>query len=99
MRQRITFLHRPEGAVDPASLVVTDTSLTGPALSAAREDRITLALEELPEELRQVLQSCHELHIRWVSSDPYDTISPLYSRLSPGLHVFFTPRADSTFQE
>ncbi|KAK7728410.1 protease B nonderepressible form [Diaporthe eres] len=99
MRQRITFLHKPEDAPDPSSLVVTDTSLTGPALSAAREDRITLALEELPEELRQVLQSCHELHIRWVSSHPYDTISPLYSRLSPGLHVFFTPRADSTFQD
>ncbi|KAG8165855.1 hypothetical protein KVR01_004407 [Diaporthe batatas] len=99
MRERITFLHRPEDAVDPASIAVTGTSLTGPALSAAREDRITLALEELPEELRQVLQSCHELHIRWVSTHPYDTISPLYSRLSPGLHVFFTPRADSTFQD
>lgn len=99
MRQRITFLHRPEDAVDPSSVVVTGTSLTGPTLSAAREDRITLALEELPEELRQVLQSCHELHMRWVGSQPYDTISPLYSRLSPGLHVFFTPRAGSTFQE
>lgn len=99
MRQRISFLHKPEDAVEPSSLVVTGTSLTGPALPAAREDRITLALEELPEELRQVLQSCHELHIRWVSSQPYDSISPLYSRLSPGLHVFFTPRADSTFQE
>ncbi|KAI3397020.1 hypothetical protein diail_11347 [Diaporthe ilicicola] len=99
MRQRITFLHRPEDALDPASLVVTGTSLTGPALPAAREDRITLALEELPEELRQVLQSCHELHIRWIGSYPYDTVNPLYSRLSPGLHVFFTPRADSTFQD
>ncbi|KAJ0104338.1 hypothetical protein J7T55_011122 [Diaporthe amygdali] len=99
MRQRITFLHRPEDALDPASLAVTASSLTGPALHAAREDRITLALEELPEELRQVLQSCHELHIRWISSHPYETISPLCSRLSPGLHVFFTPRADSTFQD
>lgn len=99
MRERITFLQRPEDAVDPASIAVTGTSLTGPPLSAAREDRITLALEELPEELRQVLQSCHELHIRWVGPHPYDSVNPLYSRLSPGLHVFFTPRADSTFQD
>ncbi|KUI58774.1 Protein pbn1 [Cytospora mali] len=53
MRQRVTFLHKPEDGIDPALLKVTDSSLTGPSLKAAREDRVTLALEELPEELRQ----------------------------------------------
>lgn len=91
MRQRITFLHRPQDGVDPATFKITDTSLSGPVLSAVREDRITLALEELPEELRHFLQSCHELHIRWVSPRPFDSVSPLLSRLSPGFHLFYTP--------
>lgn len=95
MRQRITFLHKPEHGVDPATIKVTDNSLTGPVVPALREDRLTLALDELPDELRQVLQTCHELHIRWVSPYAYDTISPLFSRLSPGFHLFYTPAQDS----
>lgn len=99
MRQRITFLHRPEDAVDPRSFKVTDTSLTGPVLPSVREERVALALDELPLELRQLLQSCHELHIRWVSPYSYDTVSPLLSRLSPGFHLFYTPQPDSHIHE
>lgn len=95
MRQRVTFLHKPEDAIDPAILKVTDSSLTGPVLTTAREDRVTLSLDELPEELNQVLQSCHELHIRWVSPYSYDSVSPLYSRLPPGFHLFYTPQTES----
>lgn len=91
MRQRITFLHKPQDGVDPATFKVTDTSIHGPVLPAVREDRITLALDELPDELRQFLENCHELHIRWVSPYPYETVSPLLSRLSPGFHLFYTP--------
>lgn len=99
MRQRVTFLHKPEDGIDPAVLKVTDSSLAGPELTAAREDRVTLALDELPDELRQVLQSCHELHIRWVSPYAYDSVSPLYSRLPPGFHLFYTPQAESRAKE
>lgn len=94
MRQRITFLHQPQHGVDPAAVHITDNSLTGPVLPALREDRLTLALDELPQELRRVLETCHELHIRWVSPYAYETLSPLYSRLSPGFHLFYTPQPD-----
>ncbi|KAF3770240.1 PIG-X-domain-containing protein [Cryphonectria parasitica EP155] len=99
MRQRITFLHRPQDAVDPSTFKVLDSSLTGPVLPAVREDRVTLALDELPDALRQVLQSSHELHVRWVSPHPYDTVSPLFSRLSPGFHLFYTPQPESLAQD
>lgn len=93
MRQRVTFLHRPGDAVDPSTLRITDNSLTGPQeIRAAREVRTTLALDELPAELASVLQTSHELHVRWVAPDAFDTVTPLHSRLSPGFHLFFTPR-------
>lgn len=95
MRQRITFLHKPHNGVDPATVQITDNSLTGPVLPALREDRVTLALDELPQELRQVLETSHELHIRWVSPYAYETVSPLFSRLPPGFHLFYTPRPES----
>lgn len=95
MRQRITFLHNPQNGIDPATVKITDNSLTGPVIPALREDRVTLALDELPQELRQVLETCHELHIRWVSPYSYETVSPLYSRLSPGFHLFYTPRPEA----
>lgn len=95
MRQRVTFFHKPGSPVDPASLRIAETSLSGPNIEAAREDRVTLALDELPAELRTVLRGAHELHIRWVSSRAFDSISPLFSRLSPGFHLFYTPREDA----
>ncbi|KAJ9154910.1 Protein pbn1 [Pleurostoma richardsiae] len=99
MRQRVTFIHDPQDAVDPASLNVGVSAVTGPVIKAAREDRVTLALEELPEELKQVLGSCHELHIRWASPNAYETVTPLLSRLSPGFHLFYTPHADGDMEE
>ncbi|KAF2738551.1 PIG-X-domain-containing protein [Polyplosphaeria fusca] len=41
--------------------------------------------------LEALFQQWHEIHIRWVSSKPYTASAPFTSRLSPGLHVFFTP--------
>ncbi|KAL8349609.1 hypothetical protein RB598_005125 [Gaeumannomyces tritici] len=100
MRQRVTFLHRPGDAVDPSTLRITDTSLTGPQdARAAREVRTTLALDELPAELASVLKTSHELHVRWVSPDAFDTVAPLHSRLSPGFHLFFTPRQGGDVSE
>ncbi len=93
MRERVTFFHGPETPVDPAVLTITDTTLKGPDIEAAREDRITLALDELPPELRRVFTEAHEIHIRWAGPAPYEPVSPLFSRVSPGLHLFYTPQA------
>jgi hypothetical protein len=92
MRQRITLLQDPQDSVDPKSVKVTGSSISTPKLRAAREDRLTFPFDELPQELYRVLKSSHELHIRWVSPNRYTTITPLVSRLSPGLHVLYTPQ-------
>jgi hypothetical protein len=42
-------------------------------------------------QLVRVLEECHQLHVRWASERRYDTFAPFSSRISPGLHVFFTP--------
>jgi hypothetical protein len=91
MRQRITFIHQPANAIDPSALKVTDITIDGPKLQAVREDKFTVALDELPGDVSSVLRDCHELHIRWVSPKPYGTLDPLSSRLPPGFHVFYTP--------
>ena len=95
MRQRITFLQEPENSLDPKLLEVATNSISAKELKAAREDRVTFPLEALPQELRLVLKASHELHIRWSSSRNYETIAPLNSRVSPGLHVFYTARQNS----
>ncbi|KAI0110481.1 PIG-X [Nemania sp. FL0031] len=95
MRHRITFFHRNEHGIEPSSLKIHDRSLTGPDLIAVREHRITLALEELPAELRELLHDIHELHIRWSAPQAHDTLGPWNSRLPPGLHTFYTPQAAS----
>ncbi|ORY69513.1 PIG-X protein [Pseudomassariella vexata] len=96
MRQRITFFHHNEDAIEPSSLVVAGRSFSGPDIKAVREDRFTLGLEELPPELKDLLQVTHELHIRWSSPEGYKSLGPWNSRLSPGLHVFYTPQKDET---
>ena len=42
-------------------------------------------------QLWHVLKHSHELHIRWASERPSCALPPFISRISPGLHVFFTP--------
>ena len=95
MRQRITFVQEPQDSLDPKLLHVESSSIATEDLKAAREDRITLSLDELPQELYLLLKASHELHIRWSSSRSYKTIAPLVSRLSPGLHVFWTSQRSS----
>lgn len=96
MRHRITFFHRNEHGVDPAALDIRGTSMTGPDLQAAREHRITLALEELPVDLQELLHELHELYLRWNTPRARETLGPWTSRLPPGLHVFYTPQSAST---
>ena len=52
MRQRITFLAQGSAEFDPGNLHVTRDSFTVKGLTAGREDRLTIALNELPEEVR-----------------------------------------------
>lgn len=83
MRQRITLFHKPEDSIDPRTIKLTTDSFEVADLTSAREDRVTISLEELPVELQLVLKQSHELHIRYVGQSSYDTASPLVSRLSP----------------
>lgn len=94
MRQRTTFFHHNDDAIDPLALKVRDRSITGPKIKAVREDRFTFGLDELPRELQQLLQVTPELHLRWSPSNSYDTLAfgPWTSRLPSGLHVFYTPQ-------
>ncbi|EON66513.1 hypothetical protein W97_05758 [Coniosporium apollinis CBS 100218] len=95
MKQRITYLLREPDELRTEHLEVTGKSLIINNLKAAKEHRLTLSLSELPNEVSEVLRQCHELHIRWASQDPYTSIPPFVSRVSPGLHAFFTPRNNS----
>ncbi|KAK8225587.1 PIG-X [Phyllosticta capitalensis] len=95
MKERVTFLlHVGEEGFDPASLNVGKDGLTVPPIKAAKEHRITFGLSELTQEIWSVLKQCHELHIRWATSETYTSTPPFVSRTSPGLHVYFTPRRE-----
>ncbi|KKF92162.1 Protein pbn-1 [Ceratocystis platani] len=89
MRHRITFVHRPEESIEPDALALTETSISGPALSEAmREDRFTVGLSELPEDVGLALESFSELHLRWASTRPYESVAPFTVRVTPGFHLF-----------
>lgn len=91
MRERITFIQKLGDSIESSALQVSGSQVRGPDVQAVREDRLTVALDELPSELHSLLKGSHELHIRWVSPVAYDTVSPLLARLPPGFHLFFTP--------
>ncbi|OAP61244.1 hypothetical protein AYL99_03445 [Fonsecaea erecta] len=91
MRRRSTYITHPSRAVNPDDIQVRRNQLLLGALKAAREERLTVGLEELPTEIAGYLRECHELHIRWAPELPYNTTAPFLSRTSPGLHVQYTP--------
>lgn len=91
MKRRITFIQREDAAFDPQQAVLTASSLSVRDLDAAREERITVELDQLSEQLRATLENSHELHLRWASERPYEAVAPFASRVSPGLHVLYTP--------
>lgn len=95
MRQRITYLQEPNDSVDPKTLEVGEAHIKTKGLKAAREEKITFAFDELPRELHEVLKASYEVHVRWVSDRAYESRAPVVSRLSPGLHVFYTPQRGS----
>jgi len=94
MRQRTTFFHHNDDGVEPADLKITIDSLSGPDLNAIREDKITLELQELPGDLRTLLAASSQLHLRWESPEPRKATELWPSRVTPGLHVFYTPSTD-----
>ncbi|KAJ5182699.1 hypothetical protein N7492_000315 [Penicillium capsulatum] len=93
MKRRLTLIQPVDAPFEPHQATLTASALSIRALDAAREDRITLGLDDLPEELRAVLAASHELHIRWATERSFDAVAPFASRVSPGLHVHYTPSA------
>ena len=93
MRQRSTFVHDAGQEFRPSELLVTESQLLHGGLNAAREERLTYSLTELPEELQEVLNGVHELHVRWTPEHNLNTATPFLARISPGLHVFYTALA------
>ncbi|KAJ9256998.1 hypothetical protein DTO195F2_5677 [Paecilomyces variotii] len=91
MRRRITFAQGPDSPFDQDQVQLTSDALKLRGLDAAREERVTFGFNELPSELWNVLKHAHELHIRWATERPFEAVVPFSSRVSPGLHVFFTP--------
>ncbi|KAL4737516.1 protein pbn1 [Aspergillus similis] len=96
MRQRITYIQKPSLPFHPSQTTLTRDALYVESLDAAREERVTFSFDELPSELWQVLRQCHQLHIRWASERAFEAVSPLSSRISPGLHVFYSPAEAGT---
>ncbi|KAJ5752070.1 hypothetical protein N7520_008987 [Penicillium odoratum] len=93
MKRRITYIQRPEAPFVPEEVVVSTKSVTVRGLDATREDRLTFDLDDLPEELHKVCHQLQELHLRWATERPFDAVAPFVSRVSPGLHVHYTPLA------
>ncbi|OXV09812.1 hypothetical protein Egran_02425 [Elaphomyces granulatus] len=93
MKRRVTFVFDGDSPFEPDQAQVTNDSLLIRDLHAAKEDRATFSFTELPIELWQVLKQSHELHIRWAAELPYNATTPFSSRVSPGLHILFTPLA------
>jgi hypothetical protein len=91
MRRRATYITHPSRAVHPKDIQIDGNQLLLGAIKAAREERLTLGLNELPKEVAEILQESHELHIRWAPEHLFTTITPFLSRISPGLHISYTP--------
>lgn len=91
MRRRSTFIHDSSVEFNPSELQVAPDKVIHTGLKAAREERLTYSFDELPDELQQILAHAHEIHIRWAPEASYKPVAPFLSRISPGLHVFYTP--------
>lgn len=59
MRERITFIHGINEKFDPSQLQLNNDTLHITSLKAAREDRLTIGLYELPQEVPRSFLSAH----------------------------------------
>lgn len=95
MKRRSTFIPSPDVDYDPSEIKISHQKLSFAGLNAAREERITLGLKEIPKEIVEILQKSDDLRVRWVSEQEYQKSSPYLSTLPPGLHVHYTPLENS----
>lgn len=95
MRRRSTFIPAQNVDYDPSQVKIQGRRVTFADLRAAREERLTFSFKELPTELVEALQKFYELHIRWVANKAYSKANPYVPAQAAGLHVFYTPRANS----
>ncbi len=56
MNQRISFIHDADNPLDPSQLQLQNQTLHLKALEAAREDRLTISLYELPQEVSRNIE-------------------------------------------
>ncbi|KAJ3524901.1 hypothetical protein NM208_g11867 [Fusarium decemcellulare] len=95
MRERVTFVHK-DYSLDPEALDIQQAGLLGPQIETVRQDKLTIPLNELPAELIDLLNDYEAVHIRWASPLQFETLDPFTSRISPGLHVYYTPALSSS---
>lgn len=90
MKERVAFIHPPGTDVDPSTLKLSSKGITGPELTAARQDRLTVDYSELPQSLRGVVVDAASVEVKWASIEAHDTADPFTARTSPGLHVWYS---------
>ena len=77
MKRRITFIQREDAAFDPQQAVLTASSLSVRDLDAAREERITVELDQLSEQVENSSQTPDQ---RTEDSDSGALVSKLVAR-------------------
>lgn len=75
MKERITFVQHADHIFDPQQLQLSNHSLRIKSLKAARQDRLTLGLDQLPQEVLIPIQRLTRL--------PPPTLVDLYSYGEP----------------
>lgn len=75
MKERTTFVHGPGDPFDPKQLQLQNDTLTIKSLKAAREDRITLSLYELPQEVSMATVFASRLLLTKVAMAGLETMS------------------------
>lgn len=59
MKERITFVHGAKDAFEPSQLRLKKDTLDVSSMRAAREDKITVGVAELPQEARAASADQH----------------------------------------
>lgn len=101
MRQRITFIHEPQDAIDPKSFELSKDGEYGPSLTlkglkAAREDRIVFSYDDLSKDVREIFERTDETHIKHVQPGSNKSLPPFSARIGSGLHVSFKDKGEAS---
>ncbi|PYH98991.1 protein pbn1 [Aspergillus ellipticus CBS 707.79] len=87
MKIRITYLQPPSSPFSASQASLSASGLRIQDLDAAREERVTLDVADVPDEARNVLGEFQEIHLRWAREEEYGTVQPWGSRVGAGLHA------------